>query len=48
MTSQQLLVDWLDIWIPATGAGLVNLNEGILGILGYNFLHFQQAYTLNA
>ncbi|KAF8740594.1 hypothetical protein AX14_007976 [Amanita brunnescens Koide BX004] len=33
-TSQQLLVDWLDIWIPATGAGLVNVNEGVLGILG--------------
>jgi len=33
-SSQQLLVDWLDIWIPATGAGLVNFNEGVLGILG--------------
>ncbi|KAF8349952.1 peroxisomal biogenesis factor 11 [Amanita rubescens] len=33
-TRQQLLLDWLDIWIPATGAGLVNVNEGALGILG--------------
>ncbi|KAK2461818.1 hypothetical protein APHAL10511_006281 [Amanita phalloides] len=33
-TRRQLLVDWLDIWIPATGAGLVNVNEGTLGIFG--------------
>lgn len=39
MTRQQLLLDWLDIWIPATGAGLVNVNEGALGILGYSPFH---------
>lgn len=39
VTRQQLLLDWLDIWIPATGAGLVNVNEGALGILGYSPFH---------
>jgi len=24
----------LDVWIPATGAELLNVNEGTLGILG--------------
>jgi len=32
---QQLVVDWLDIWIPATGARLVDVNEGALGIFGF-------------
>ncbi|KIM48082.1 hypothetical protein M413DRAFT_439792 [Hebeloma cylindrosporum] len=31
---QQLTMDLLDIWIPATGAQLLNINEGTLGILG--------------
>ncbi|PPR00649.1 hypothetical protein CVT24_000872 [Panaeolus cyanescens] len=31
---QQLLIDILDVWIPATGAGLLNINEGALGIFG--------------
>jgi peroxin-11B len=31
---QQLVVDLLDVWIPASGAGLLNVNEGILGIVG--------------
>ncbi|KIL70703.1 hypothetical protein M378DRAFT_194965 [Amanita muscaria Koide BX008] len=33
-TGQQLIIDTLDIWIPATGAGLVNVNEGVLGVFG--------------
>lgn len=31
---KQLVIDLLDVWIPATGAGLLNINEGTLGILG--------------
>ncbi|KAF4623095.1 hypothetical protein D9613_001914 [Agrocybe pediades] len=31
---QQLVIDLLDVSIPATGAGLANVNEGTLGILG--------------
>jgi peroxin-11B len=31
---QQIVLDLLDIWIPATGAGLLHMNEGILGIVG--------------
>lgn len=31
---QQLTMDLLDVWIPATGAQLLNINEGTLGILG--------------
>lgn len=27
-------MDLLDVWIPATGAQLLNINEGTLGILG--------------
>lgn len=33
-TSRQLTIDLLDVWIPATGAGLVGINEGTLGLLG--------------
>ena len=32
---KQLVIDLLDVWIPATGAELLNINEGTLGILGY-------------
>lgn len=32
---QQLVIDLLDVWIPATGAELLNVNEGTLGLLGY-------------
>jgi len=32
---QQLAIDLLDVWIPATGAQLLNINEGTLGILGF-------------
>ncbi|KAG6846027.1 hypothetical protein H0H87_011075 [Tephrocybe sp. NHM501043] len=33
-TRQQFIIDILDVWLPATGAGLVNLSEGTLGIFG--------------
>jgi len=31
---RQLIIDMLDVWIPATGAGILGVNEGALGILG--------------
>ncbi|KAF8973908.1 peroxisomal biogenesis factor 11 [Flammula alnicola] len=31
---QQLVIDLLDIWIPATGAEFLKVNEGTLGIFG--------------
>ncbi|KAF8203675.1 peroxisomal biogenesis factor 11 [Pholiota molesta] len=31
---QQLVIDLLDVWIPATGAELLSVNEGTLGLLG--------------
>ena len=31
----QLVIDSLDLWLPATGLGLVNVNDGVAGILGY-------------
>ena len=30
----QFVIDLLDVWIPATNIGLVNFNDGILGIFG--------------
>lgn len=30
----QLISDSLDVWIPATGLGYSNLNEGTLGAFG--------------
>jgi len=30
----QFIIDLLDIWIPATNLGLVNLNDGVVGIFG--------------
>ncbi|KAK7058852.1 Peroxisomal membrane protein PMP27 [Paramarasmius palmivorus] len=33
-TRQQLTIDMLDLWIPATNIGLTNLNDGVLGIFG--------------
>ncbi|EAU92839.1 peroxisomal biogenesis factor [Coprinopsis cinerea okayama7 len=33
-TRQQLTIDLLDVWIPATGSELVSVNEGTLGLLG--------------
>lgn len=31
----QFIVDLLDVWIPATNLGLVNLNDGIVGMFGF-------------
>jgi len=33
-TKRQLTIDLLDICLPATGAGLISVNEGTLGLLG--------------
>ncbi|KAI0318478.1 peroxisomal biogenesis factor 11 [Amylostereum chailletii] len=33
-TRQQFIIDILDLWIPATNIGLVNFNDGVLGIFG--------------
>ncbi|KAI0348679.1 peroxisomal biogenesis factor [Trametopsis cervina] len=30
----QFIIDLLDVWIPATNLGFVNLNDGVLGIFG--------------
>ena len=30
----QFIIDILDVWIPATNIGLVNFNDGVLGIFG--------------
>ncbi|KAK7694499.1 hypothetical protein QCA50_001685 [Cerrena zonata] len=32
---QQFVIDILDVWIPATNIGLVNFNDGVLGIFGF-------------
>lgn len=31
----QFIIDLLDVWIPATNLGYVNLNDGVLGLFGY-------------
>jgi len=33
-TRQQFIIDILDVWLPAANLGLVNLNDGTLGIFG--------------
>jgi len=33
-TQRQFMIDVLDVWLPATGAELVNVNEGVLSIIG--------------
>jgi hypothetical protein len=30
-----MLLDVLDLWIPASNLGLVNLNDGFVGLCGY-------------
>ena len=40
---QQFVIDILDVWIPATNLGLVNFNDGVLGIFGYVILLKRQA-----
>ena len=37
-TRFQFIVDLLDVWVPATNLGLVNLNDGFVGIFGYVYL----------
>jgi hypothetical protein len=38
------MIDALDVWLPAAGAELVNVNEGVLGILGFvRFLYLTRA-----
>jgi len=34
-TRHQFIIDILDVWLPASNLGLVNLNDGILGIFGF-------------
>ncbi|KZT06820.1 peroxisomal biogenesis factor 11 [Laetiporus sulphureus 93-53] len=34
VTRHQFIIDLFDVWIPATNIGLVNLNDGVLGIFG--------------
>ena len=34
-TQKQFIIDALDAWIPASGAEIVSVNEGTLGILGF-------------
>ncbi len=31
---QQFIIDILDVWLPASNLGLVNINDGALGIFG--------------
>ena len=33
-TRQQFIIDILDVWLPASNLGLVDINDGILGIFG--------------
>jgi peroxin-11B len=33
-TRQQFIIDILDVWLPASNLGLVNLNDGVLGVFG--------------
>lgn len=33
-TRHQFIIDVLDVWLPASNLGLVNLNDGILGVFG--------------
>ncbi|KAF8516143.1 peroxisomal biogenesis factor [Hysterangium stoloniferum] len=34
-TRHQLVIDMFDVWLPATALGLVNVNDGAAGILGF-------------
>jgi len=34
-THYQFIIDVLDLWVPASSLGIVNFNEGTLGILGF-------------
>jgi peroxin-11B len=34
-TRHQFIIDILDVWTPAASLGLVNINDGVLGIFGF-------------
>ncbi|KAH8988903.1 peroxisomal biogenesis factor 11 [Lactarius akahatsu] len=34
-TRKQFIIDILDVWLPASSLGLVNINDGVLGIFGF-------------
>ncbi|KAI9445229.1 peroxisomal biogenesis factor 11 [Lactarius indigo] len=34
-TRKQFIIDILDVWLPASNLGLVNINDGVLGIFGF-------------
>lgn len=34
-TRYQFIIDLLDIWIPASNLGLVNVNDGVVGLAGW-------------
>lgn len=36
-TRYQFMIDLLDVWIPASGLGIVNFNDGVVGALGCDF-----------
>jgi hypothetical protein len=40
----QLLIDVMDLWIPATGLGIVNFNDGVVGMLGYELSQYDAAH----
>jgi hypothetical protein len=40
----QLLIDVMDMWIPATGLGIVNFNDGVIGMLGYELYQRDTAH----
>lgn len=49
-TKQQFVIDLLDVWIPASNLGIVNLNDGVLGIFGLitSLIAFRQQWlTVN-
>lgn len=47
-TLHQLAIDSLDVWLPATGLGLVDVNDGVAGILGFVFASlYKFRYQIN-
>ncbi|KAI0307775.1 peroxisomal biogenesis factor 11 [Multifurca ochricompacta] len=34
-TRRQFIIDIFDVWLPASNLGLVNVNDGVLGIFGF-------------
>jgi peroxin-11B len=33
-TRHQFMIDIFDVWLPASNLGLVNINDGVLGVFG--------------